>query len=377
MLAEIHENPGAARAVFGHLPNGREVEAVTLVNRHGMSVTLITYGATLQSVCVPDRDGVFADVTLGHATLEPYLDQPQFFGSSVGRVANRIADGRFEIDGQEYRVPANDGPNALHGGPCGFDKVLWDVAELRSDPDPLVRFAMVSADGDQGFPGALRVTATCELGDDGALAIAYCATTDRPTLVNLTNHAYWNLAGEGAQDGAMDHVLTIPADHFLPTDSTAIPTGEFAPVEGTPFDFRTPTVIGARVRDGGNEQIRIGRGYDHNWVVARDRSESPRLVARLEHRLSGRVLEVLSTEPGLQFYSGNFLDGSSMGKAGRSYRMGDGIALEPQMFPDVANQPAFGSIRLDPGAEYRHLLVMRFSNSEHLRDRSAASFKTP
>lgn len=354
-------HPGATSRVFGHLPDGRAVEAVTLVNRHGMSATVIAYGATLQSVRVPDREGAFADVTLGHATLAPYLEQPQFFGASVGRVANRIAGGRFTLDGKAHSVPANDGPNALHGGPSGFDKALWDIAELRCDPEPLVRFALVSPDGDQGFPGTLRVTATYVLGDDGALAIEYRAATDRPTLVNLTNHAYWNLAGEGSAGGAMDHVLTIPADHFLPTDSTAIPTGAFATVEGTPFDFRRPTVIGARVRDGASEQIRIGRGYDHNWVVARQKSESPRPVARLEHPASGRVLEVLSTEPGVQFYSGNFLDGSSTGKSGQCYRMGDGVALEPQMFPDTANQPAFGSLRLDPGEEYRHALVFRFS----------------
>lgn len=354
------QQPGASRRVFGHLPDGRPVEAVTLVNRHGMSATVIAYGAALQSVCVPDRAGVLADVTLGHASLAPYVDQPQFFGSSVGRVANRIAEGRFVLDGQEYRIPVNDGPNALHGGPAGFDKILWAIAEVDTAPEPFVRLAMVSPDGDQGFPGEMRVSATYALDDDGALAITYRAETDRPTLVNLTNHAYWNLAGEGAAGGAMDHVLTIPADHFLPTDPSAIPTGEVATVEGTPFDFRSPTVIGARVRDGIHEQIRIGRGYDHNWVVARERSAEPRLVARLTHPGSGRTMEVLSTEAGVQFYSGNNLDGSSTGKAGRCYRMGDAVALEPQMFPDTPNQPAFGSIRLDPGAVYCHRIVFRF-----------------
>lgn len=360
MLSDISQQAAANRSVFGHLPDGRVVEAITLVNRHGISATVIAFGATLQSVCVPDRDGTFADVTLGHTTLAPYLDQPQFFGSSVGRVANRIAGGRFVLDGQEYRVPANDGPNALHGGPCGFDKKLWDVAELLCDPEPLVRLALVSPDGDQGFPGTLQVTATFSLSDEGALTIEYRAETDRPTLVNLTNHAYWNLAGEGAPGGAMDHILTIPAEHFLPTDVTAIPTGEFAKVAGTPFDFRQPRKTGSRVRDGQSPQIQIGRGYDHNWVVARERSDMPRAVAHLEHRSSGRVLSVLSTEPGVQFYSGNFLDGSSIGKADQCYRMGDGIALEPQMFPDAANQPGFGSIRLNPGEEYRHKLVFRF-----------------
>jgi aldose 1-epimerase len=354
------QQPSIARTLFGYLPDGRAVEAVTLINAHGLRATVLTYGATLQAMWVPDRDGAFADVTLGHATLAPYLDQPQYFGSSVGRVANRIAGGRFMLDGREYQVPANNGPNALHGGPDGFDKALWEVVAETCDPAPQVVLAHTSPDGDQGFPGTLRVTATCTLGDDGTLAIVYRAETDRPTLVNLTNHAYWNLAGEGAPGGAMDHVLTIPADHFLPTDDTAIPTGEFALVQDTPFDFRVPHAIGARVRDARHHQIRIGRGYDHNWVVAPERTAEPRLVARLEHPGSGRVMEVLSTEPGVQFYSGNFLDGSSVGKAGRAYRMGDGIALEPQMFPDTPNRPAFGSLRLDPGQIYQHRMGFRF-----------------
>jgi aldose 1-epimerase len=349
--------PGVHRSNFGHLPDGRAVDAVTLANARGISATVIAYGATLQSVIVPDRAGVSADVTLGHATIDEYLAKPQYFGSSVGRVANRIAGGRFVLDGTEYRVPCNNGPNALHGGPGGFDKALWEIVAVSDAPVPSVTLAHTSPDGDEGFPGTLRVTATYELDDAGNLAIEYRAEADRPTIVNLTNHAYWNLAGEGAATGAMDHVLTIPADHFLPTDETAIPTGDFADVTGTPFDFREPTVIGARVRDASHPQIRIGTGYDHNWVVARERSDEPRPVARLEHPASGRALDVFSTEPGVQFYSGNFLDGSSIGKAGRCYRMGDGIALEPQMFPDTPNRPSFGSVRLEPGEEYRHRLV--------------------
>lgn len=353
--------PGVHREIFGHLPDGRAVEAVTLANAGGASATVIAYGATLQSVIVTDRDGKLADVTLGHATLEEYLAQTAYLGSSVGRVANRIAGGRFVLDGGEYRVPANNGPNALHGGPGGFDKALWDIVATGDSPAPFVRLAHTSPDGDQGFPGTLQTTAEYALGDDGALAITYRARTDRPTLVNMTNHAYWNLAGEGAASGAMDHVLTIPAEHFLPTDETAIPTGDFAAVAGTPFDFREPRVIGARVRDTAHEQIRIGHGYDHNWVIARSRSERPRLLARLAHPASGRMLEVLSTEPGVQFYSGNFLDGSAIGKRGQAYRMGDGVALEPQMFPDTPNRPEFGSIRLEPGEEYCHRIIFAFS----------------
>ena len=351
---------GAYRAIFGHLADGSPVEAITLVNRHGLSATILSYGATLQSLVAPGRDGAVADVTLGHASLAEYLDQPQYFGSSVGRVANRIAGGRFVLDGREYTVPCNNGPNALHGGPGGFDKVLWDVLAVRSVPEPMVCFAMVSPDGDQGFPGELRVTATHVLNHAGELVIDYTAETDAPTIVNMTNHAYWNLAGEDAATGAMDHVLTIPAEHFLPTDPVAIPTGDFASVAGTPFDFRESEVIGARVGDTSHPQIRIGTGYDHNWVVARSRSDEPRRLALLAHPASGRALEVLSTEPGVQFYSGNFLDGSSTGKSGKSYRVGDGVALEPQMFPDTPNRPEFGSIRLEPGETYRHRIILRF-----------------
>lgn len=355
------QTPGAHRWLFGHLPDGRPVEAVTLVNGQGMRATVIAYGATLQSVIVPDRLGVWADVTLGHGTIEEYLAKPLYFGSSVGRVANRIAGGRFVLDGVEYAVPRNNGPNALHGGPQGFDKALWGITALSDDSAPSVTFAHTSPDGDEGFPGTLHVTATYVLGEEGELQIEYRAVADRPTIVNLTNHAYWNLAGEGAATSALDHVLTIPADHYLPTDADAIPTGEFASVAGTPFDFRKAAVIGARIRDASHPQIRIGRGYDHTWAIARDRSDAPRLVARLAHESSGRTLEVYSTKPGVQFYSGNFLDGTSIGKVGQAYRMGDGIALEPQMFPDTPNQPAFGSIRLAPGETYSHRLIFALS----------------
>lgn len=353
--------PGAHRRVFGHLPDGRAVEAVTLVGASGMQATVIVYGASLQSMMVPDRAGQLADVTLGHASLGEYLAQTAYFGSSVGRVANRIAGGRFVLDGTEYRAPCNNGPNALHGGPGGFDKALWDIVEVGDTPAPFVRLGHTSPDGDQGFPGTLEVTAEYVLQADGSLAITYHARTDRPTIVNLTHHAYWNLAGEGAPTGALDHVLTIPAEHFLPTDESAIPTGEFAAVAATPFDFRTPAVIGARIGDTGHPQIRIGHGYDHTFVIARTRSPEPRPLARLAHPASGRVLELRSTEPGVQFYSGNFLDGSAIGKAGGAYRMGDGVALEPQMFPDTPNQPGFGSIRLEPGEEYCHRIVFAFS----------------
>ncbi|MFN3726432.1 MAG: aldose epimerase family protein [Allosphingosinicella sp.] len=351
------------REPFGRLTGGQAVEAITLANRAGMSARIITYGASLQSVLVPDRDGALADVTLGHSTLQPYLDQPQYFGSTVGRVANRIAGGRFSLDGVDHQVPVNNGPNSLHGGSAGFDKLNWEVLETGEGPPASVTLGLVSPDGDQGYPGTLKVTATYALTDENILAVEYRAATDRPTLVNISNHAYWNLAGDGSADGAMAHLLTIPADQYLPTDATAIPTGELRPVDGTPFDFRRPTAIGARVRDASDEQIRFGRGYDHNWVIARDVADEPRLLARLEGPASGRVLETWSNQPGLQFYSGNFLDATSFGKAGLLYRMGDAVALEPQKFPDTPNRPEFGSLRLDPGETYRNLIQWRFTTA--------------
>lgn len=346
---------------FGTLPDGAEVMAITLANAK-ITARIITYGAAIQSLIVPDRHGSLADVALGHATLAPYLDRPQYFGATVGRVANRIAGGRFTLDGRDYLLPVNDGANSLHGGTRGFDKVNWTIAGVDEGPPAAVTLRHVSPDGDQGYPGTLAVTAAYSLAEDGTLAIDYRATTDRPTLVNLTNHAYWNLAGEGSPGGAMGHVLTIPAAHYLPTDAGAIPTGELRSVEGTPFDFRRPTAVGARVRDADDPQIGVGRGYDHNWVVARTRAAAPRLLARVEEPTSGRRLEILSDQPGLQLYSGNFLDATTAGKANRLYRMGDAIVLEPQMFPDTPNRPEFGSIRLDPGDTYCNLIRYRLTS---------------
>lgn len=351
---------GATRRRFGELADGRAVEAVTLSSARGVEATILAYGASIQSVIVPDRQGRPADVALGHSSIEPYLEHPQYLGSTCGRVANRIAGGRFTLDGVDYRVPVNNGPNSLHGGSEGFDKRLWEVVEVR---EAAVTLRLISPDGDQGYPGTLEVEAAYALDEDGILSVDYRATTDRPTIVNLTNHAYWNLAGEGRAEGAMGHVLTIPADHYLPTDAGAIPTGELRAVAGTPFDFRAPRSVGARLRDGPDEQIRIGRGYDHNWAIARQVAEAPRLLARVEEPKSGRVLEVHSTQPGLQFYSGNFLDGTTMGKAGQLYRQGDAIVLEPQMFPDTPNRPEFGSLRLAPGETYRNRIEFRFSTA--------------
>ena len=353
-------SPAVTREIFGHLPDGGAVEAITLRNPAGLTVRIISLGASIQSVIVPDRSGRMADVALGYATVEAYLEGSEYFGSTVGRVANRIAGGRFELDGRSYQVPVNNGPNSLHGGARGFDKVNWEVVATTERPAGAT-FRYVSPDGDQAYPGTLEVLASYTLDDAGRLAIDYRATTDRPTLVNLSNHAYWNLAGEGEPGGAMDHLLTMPAEHFLPTDATAIPTGEFRPVAGTPFDFRSAMPVDARVRDGADEQIRFGKGYDHHWALSRERAPEPRLLARIEEPRSGRVLEVHSDQPGAQFYSGNFLDGSARGKSGRLYRQGDAVVIEPQMPPDTPNRPEFGSVRLQPGETYRNRIIFAFS----------------
>jgi len=348
----------ATRTPFGRA-DGQPVEAITLSNGH-MRATIVSLGAAVQSVFVPDRDGRMADIALGYPSIDGYLAKPEYFGATVGRVANRIARGRFVLDGRSYQTPVNNGANALHGGTKGFDKRVWTVREVASGPVARVTLALVSADGDQGYPGALTATATYTLNDANELGVEYRATTDKPTIVNLSNHAYWNLGGEGSATGVMGHRLTIPAETFLPTDAGAIPTGEFRRVAGTVFDFRQPTPIGARVRDAADEQIKLGKGYDHNWVIAREVAAAPRLMARVEDPASGRVLELLSDQPGLQFYSGNFLDATVVGKSGHLYRQGDAFVLEPQKFPDTPNQPAFGSVRLDPGQTYRNRIVFRF-----------------
>ncbi|MCX7512800.1 aldose epimerase family protein [Frateuria sp. STR12] len=350
----------AKREAFGTMPDGRTVDAVVLTNAHGLSARVIAYGASLQSLSAPDRDGHVADIVLGYPSLRGYLEKPQYFGATVGRYANRIANGRFVLDGKTYQVPVNDGPNSLHGGTRGFDKVLWTVGEVSHDAGKAsVTLTYVSPDGDMGYPGKLSVSATYTLDDEDRLSIDYHATTDRPTIVNLSNHAYWNLAGEGS-GSVMAQRLTIVADAFLPIDATSIPTGEVRKVDGTPFDFRHAKPIGRDIRTA-DPQLLNGRGYDHNWVISRAPASAPRMVARVEDPRSGRVLTLSSAQPGLQFYSGNFLDGTTVGTGGHVYRQGDAFALEPQLYPDTPNQPAFGSARLEPGQAYRNLIVYRFT----------------
>ena len=351
----------AQRAAFGTLPDGTAVEAVTLTGRNGVSARIMTLGATLQSFNAPDRDGKVADITLGYDDAASYVTAPNFWGQTVGRYANRIAGGKFTIDGKSYQVPLNDKTNSLHGGTKGFDKYIWRITSVKSGAQASVTMVMTSAAGDQGYPGKLEVSATYSLDDNGALTIDFDAKTDAPTVVNLTNHALFDLAGEGSPGGIYAQKMTVPAARYTPVNAALIPTGELAPVAGTVFDFTKPRAIGQSVRDGRDPQIVIGRGYDHNFVLDKVATTEPELAARVEDASSGRVLEVLTTEQGVQFYSGNFLDGALVGKQHHVYRMGDGFALEPQKFPNTPNQPSFGSARVDPGKPYHHRMVYRVS----------------
>ena len=311
---------------------------------------------------MPDRTGKSGDIVLGFATPQAYLDHPSYFGATVGRFANRIAHATFTLDGQRYHVPANDGPNSLHGGDKGFDKRVWTIAHVESGPTASVTLTYLSPDGEEGYPGALKVEAVYALSDKGELSVEYRATTDKPTVVNISNHSYFNLSGEASGESVMGERLTIHADAYTPVNATLIPTGERRPVAGTAFDFRTPTPIGRHIRDGREPQLLAGKGIDHNFVL-NGPSGTMRPIARVEDPKSGRVMEILSAQPGLQFYSGNFLDGTIVGKGGRIYRQGDAFVMEPQLFPDAPNQPGFPSARLDPGQTYVNRIVYRFSTS--------------
>ncbi|PIC00155.1 aldose epimerase family protein [Caulobacter sp. X] len=349
-----------SRRPFGQTPSGEAVEAFTLTNAKGVSATVITYGATLQSLIAPDKAGKKADIVLGFNDAAAYVKNASYFGASVGRFANRIGKGRFELDGKTYQLALNNnGVAALHGGVKGFDKVVWKVLATKSGPTASVTLGYVSPDGDQGYPGTVNATATYALDEQNRLTVTYGATTDKPTIVNITNHALFNVAGEGAPEGAMGNVLTLPANGYTPVDNELIPTGAITPVAGTAFDFRTPTAVGKRIRDASDPQIVVGKGYDHNFVLNGKSGGAPRLAARLVDPKSGRVLEILSDQPGIQFYAGNFLDASWVGKSGKLYRQGDGIALEPQHFPDAPNKSQFASVRLDPGQTYRNVMIFK------------------
>src|ERR1700733_13946763 len=347
VLCASAANAGTAtRAPFGSLSDGTKVEAVTLTNGAGISARIMTLGATLQSLMVPDKTGHKDDVVLGYDSAQEYLSHPDYFGASVGRYANRIAKAKFTLDGKSYALPVNDGPNTLHGGPKGFDKRMWKIDSVSSGPQAKVVLSYVSADGEAGFPGELKVTATYSLNEQNELKLEYRATTTKPTVLNLTNHSYFNLSGNDTRD-VMGDLVTLHAERFTPVDATLIPTGERRAVANTPFDFRTAHRVGDRIRDAHDQQIRFGRGYDHNFIVD-GAAGSLRPAAVVEEPVSGRMLEISVSAPGIQFYTGNFLDGTFIGKGQRAYRQGDSICLEPGVFPDAPNHADFPTARLNP-----------------------------
>ncbi len=343
------------REAFGAL-NGKEVLLFTMKNASGMVMQVTNYGAIITAIRAPDREGQYADIVLGHDNLQGYLERVAYFGATVGRYGNRIGQGKFDLDGVEYVLATNNGPNSLHGGVKGFDKVVWDAEPLDTHAGPGLRLSYTSQHMEEGYPGNLTAQVTYTLTNNNELLIEYLATTDRPTVINLTNHTYFNLSG-GKRD-ILDHQLELTAGQFIPVDSTLIPLGELQEVAGTPFDFTRPVAIGQRISDE-HPQLLVGLGYDHCWVL--DKGLELGKGGSVYHAASGRFMEFLTSEPGVQFYSGNFLDGSIVGKNGQKYEHRWGFCLETQHYPDSPNQADFPTTRLDPGQEYRSTTIYRFS----------------
>jgi len=340
---------------FGQTPDGKAVELYTLSNSKGMEAKIMTYGGIVTSLKTPDKNGKLGDVVLGYDNLDGYLKSTPYFGALIGRYGNRIANGKFTLDGQTYNLATNNGANALHGGLKGFDKVVWTARALPTSHGPSLILAYVSPGGEEGYPGTLSVTAVYSLTENNELRIDFSATTSAKTVVNLTHHSYFNLRGSG---DILGHILTINADKYTPVDAGLIPTGELRPVAGTPFDFTTPHTIGERI-NATDEQLKFGGGYDHNWVLNRD-GDGLSLAAAVYEVTSGRTMEVWSTSPGLQFYSGNFLDGTITGKGGWTYQFRNAMCFEPQHFPDSPNHPAFPTTELNPGETYHNTIIYKF-----------------
>jgi aldose 1-epimerase len=346
------------KELFGKLADGTRIYRWSLENG-GTRLKVLSYGGIIQSLEIPDRHGRYANVSLGYDTIEAYVAGTTFFGATIGRYGNRIANGRFTLDGTTYQLSVNDGANSLHGGAKGFNTRVWDVEGFTSGSDVGLKLHYTSVDGEMGYPGTLKVTVTYTLGASGDWRIDYEATTNKATVVNLTNHTYYNLAGEGS-GGIYDHELTLAASRYTPTDSGLIPTGERAKVAGTPFDFRSAKPIGRDIRTA-HPQLVTAKGFDHNWVLDKGITSRPVHFATLRDPSSGRTLKIATDQPGVQFYSGNFLDGTLTGPSGRTYRQGDGLCLETQHFPDSPNRPAFPSTVLRPGETYRTTTVHSFS----------------
>lgn len=355
-----HAAPGRGkpvRSLFGRLADGTKVHSWSLENG-GTRMRVLSYGGIVQSLEIPDRRGRHANVSLGFSALDDYVASSPYFGALIGRYGNRIGRGRFTLDGREYQLSVNDGENSLHGGAQGFDKRVWDVEPFTRGSDVGLHLYHTAADGEMGYPGTLRTKVTYTLTRGGDWRVDYEATTDRPTVVNLTSHVYWNLAGEGS-GSVGDHELSIAASRYTPVDSGLIPTGDRAAVAGTPFDFRRAKPVGRDIRTA-HQQVLYGQGFDHNWALDKGITARPGHAATLRDPSSGRTLRIATTEPGLQFYSGNFLDGTLVGSGGRVYRQGDGLCLETQHFPDSPNQPSFPSTVLRPGETYRTTTVHTF-----------------
>lgn len=352
--AKETQTPGVKKSLFGKTHDGREAHLYTLSNKSGMQVVISDFGGTVVSIKVPDRNGKIGDVVLGYDTLEGYENGTAYFGSTVGRYANRIAGAQFSLDGKQYTLTKNDGPNHLHGG---FNKVLWDAEPESGKGGQSLHIHYLSKDGDEGYPGNLSVNVVFTLTDSNELKIDYTATTDKKTVLNLTNHSYFNLAGGGP---ILNNELTLRASRFTPVDATLIPTGELRSVEGTPFDFRKSTAIGARIEQD-DEQLKLGHGYDHNWVLDAGMKDQPSLAAILYEPTTGRVLETLTTQPGLQVYTGNFLNGKDHGKGGQNYERRTAVCLETQHFPDSPNHPDFPTTTLEPGKEFHSITIYKFS----------------
>ena len=346
---------------FGTAPNGKPATLYTLTNAQGAEVKITDFGGVVVSLKVPDRNDSLADVVLGFDQLEPYTKDSPYFGALIGRYGNRINQGKFTLDGQEYTLAQNNGENHLHGGIKGFDKVLWQAQPVQTDSNVGLTLQYLSEDGEEGYPGALDVTVKYTFTNDNELRIDYQATTDAPTVVNLTNHSYFNLAGQN-HGSILNHEVMINADRFVPVDSTLIPTGELAEVAGTPLDFTEPTKVGARI-DEDHPQLVYGIGYDHCWVLNKQEGELS-LAATVYEPTSGRYMEVMTTEPGVQFYSGNFLDGTLTGKGGTKYQQRSGLCLETEHFPDSPNQPDFPSTELRPGKTYETTTIYRFATRQ-------------
>jgi aldose 1-epimerase len=345
--------------VFGTLPDGRKVERIVLRGHGGFEAHIITHGAVLQALIAPDATGGYNDVVFGHDAFAGYLAERKFFGATIGRYANRIANGRFSLDGESVQLPVNNGPNALHGGLDGFDRKLWEIADIDDSAEPAVTLTYTSPHGEEHYPGRLDVRVTYRVTGPTELSLIMEARTDRPTVVNLTNHSFFNLEGATSGTSVLDHRLTVAADHFLAIDPTAIPLPEPPhAVAGTPFDFRNARPVGERIREN-DQQLRHGKGYDHTYCLGRDGKLA--FAARLEAPRSGRIMELFTDQPGLQVYSGNYLDGAISGKGGTLIRQSDAICLEPHIWPDAPNRPDFPSPRLDPGQVYRHHTVYRFA----------------